>query len=89
MQINNVSNKVSEKWSFTGVVSIWILLSLIGDSIFYFLIELSYPFSTPGYSYLLILIIRILFLSAFHIGLKVLLRHLNHLKKLVNKKPEL
>ena len=55
--------------SFTGIVSIWLLLSLMGDSILYFLIELAFPFSTPGYSYIQVYIIRILFLSAFPIGM--------------------
>ena len=69
MQINNVNTKDIEKLSFTGIVSIWLLLSLMGDSILYFLIELAFPFSTPGYSYLQVSIIRILFLSAFPIGM--------------------
>ncbi len=69
MEINTVSNKNSERWSFTGFLSIWILLSLIGESIMYFLVDLLYPFSTPGYSYLQLFILRTLFLSAFPIGM--------------------
>ena len=65
MQSTSKSNNDSEKFSFTGVVCTWILLSLIGESILYFLLELTFPFSTPGYSYLQLLILRTLFLSAF------------------------
>ena len=60
MQIND-----RENWSFTGVLSIWILFSLFGESVLYFLIE--HSFSKPGYSYLQVLILRILFLSAIPI----------------------
>ena len=67
MQIKSVGNKDSENWSFTGVLSIWILISLYVDSAFYFLIELSLPFSESGYSYLQMLILDILLLSAFPI----------------------
>jgi len=67
MQINNVSNKDSENWSFTGVFSIWILMSFYGDSIIYFIIKVIFPFSKPGYSYLQVLILWISFLSAIPI----------------------
>ena len=48
MQINDVSNKNRENLSFTGVLSIWILLSLIGESIIYFLIEQLFHFLHLG-----------------------------------------
>ena len=65
MQFNNLTNNDSENWSFTGIVSIWVLFSLFGESFGFFLIE-HFP-SKPEYSYLQGLILNILLLSAFPI----------------------
>ena len=65
MHFNNLINNDSENWSFTGIVSIWVLFSLFGDSFGFFLIE--YFPSKPEYSYLQVLILNILLLSAFPI----------------------
>ena len=65
MQFNNVNNNDSENWSFTGIVSIWGLFSLFGESFIFFLID-HFP-SKPWYSYFQVLIVNIFLLSAFPI----------------------
>ena len=65
MEITSAGNQNSENWSFTGIVCIWGLFSLFGESFIYFLIEHFPPKS--GYSYLQVLILNILLLSAFPI----------------------
>ena len=61
----NVDKINTENWSFTGIVSIWVLFSLFGESFLYFLIE--HTSSRPGYSSFQVLILEILLLSAFPI----------------------
>ena len=58
-----------EIFSFSGVLGIWILFSFFGDRILYFLIEVMLPFDKPGYSFLQVFILRILFLGAFPISM--------------------
>ena len=60
---------INEEYSFTGFLTIWMLISLYGEGVFYFLIILGIPNAEPMDSYLRLLIIETLLLSAFPIAM--------------------
>lgn len=67
MPSNSINNNGYENWSFTGIITIWALFSLYGDSFVFFLID--FTSYTPGYSYFQVLILKFLLLAAFPIGM--------------------